>query len=47
MNLHGRIWIGNLILFGIGGTLVIEVINPIMYSLFALIPGEVSMRLQA
>ena len=35
MNLHGRIWIGNLILFGIG-TLVIEVINPIMYSLFAL-----------
>ena len=38
MNLHGRIWIGNLILFGIGGTLVIEVINPIMYSLFALIP---------
>ena len=34
MNLHGRIWIGNLFLFGIGGTLVIEVINPIMYSLF-------------
>ena len=40
MNLHGRIWIGNLILFGIGGTLVIEVINPIMYSLFALIPEK-------
>ena len=38
MNLHGRIWIGNLILFGIGGTLVIEVINPIMYSLFDRIP---------
>lgn len=38
MNLHGRIWIGNLFLFGIGGTLVIEVINPIMYSLFDRIP---------
>ncbi|MDO4272156.1 MAG: hypothetical protein Q4D16_00680 [Eubacteriales bacterium] len=38
MNLHGRIWIGNLLLFGIGGTLVIEVINPFMYSLFQRIP---------
>ena len=38
MNLHGRIWIGNLFLFGIGGTLVIDVINPIMYSLFDRIP---------
>lgn len=38
MNLHGRIWIGNLFLFGVGGTLVIEVINPIMYSLFDRIP---------
>ncbi len=41
MNLHGRIWIGNLILFGIGGTLVIEVINPVMYSLF----GKISERM--
>ncbi len=32
MNLHGRIWIGNLVLFGIGGTLVIEVTNPMIYS---------------
>lgn len=40
MNLHGRIWIGNLILFGIGGTLVIEVINPVMYSLFDKIPAR-------
>lgn len=40
MNLHGRIWIGNLFLFGIGGTLVIEVINPIMYSLFDRIPEK-------
>ncbi len=28
MNLHGRVWIGNLILFGLGGVLIIEVINP-------------------
>ncbi|MDO4632902.1 MAG: putative ABC transporter permease [Eubacteriales bacterium] len=41
MNLNGRIWIGNLILFGIGGTLVIEVINPIVYSLFYRIPERV------
>lgn len=34
MNLNGRIWIGNLFLFGIGGTLIIEVLNPIAYSLF-------------
>ncbi len=30
MNLHGRIWIGNLILFGLGGVLIIEVINPLL-----------------
>ena len=28
MNLHGRVWIGNLILFGIGGVLILEVFNP-------------------
>ncbi len=38
MNLHGRIWIGNLILFGIGGTIIIEVVNPILYSFFYKIP---------
>lgn len=41
MNLHGRVWIGNLILFGIGGTLVNEVLNPILFSLFAKIPEMV------
>lgn len=28
MNLHGRVWIGNLILFGLGGVLILEVFNP-------------------
>ena len=33
MNLHGRVWIGNLILFGIGGVAIIHIINPILYGL--------------
>lgn len=37
MNLHGRIWIGNLILFGLGGVAIIHLINPMLYRLFALI----------
>ena len=28
MNFHGRVWIGNLILFGIGGMLIDKVFNP-------------------
>lgn len=28
MNLNGRIWIGNLVLFGIGGTVIIHVVDP-------------------
>lgn len=28
MNLHGRVWIGNLVLFGLGGVLIIHGINP-------------------
>lgn len=28
MNLHGRVWIGNLILFGLGGVAIAEVLNP-------------------
>lgn len=32
MNLHGRVWIGNLILFGIGGVAIIHLINPFLYS---------------
>ena len=37
MNLHGRIWIGNLILFGLGGVAIIHLINPLLYRLFALV----------
>lgn len=28
MNLHGRAWIGNLILFGLGGVAIAEILNP-------------------
>ena len=34
MNLQGRIWIGNLVLFGLGGVLIIHVINPVLFQLF-------------
>lgn len=30
MNLHGRIWIGNIILFGIGSVIVIKFVNPVL-----------------
>lgn len=30
MNLHGRIWIGNIILFGLGSVIVIKFANPIL-----------------
>ena len=33
MNLHGRVWIGNLILFGLGGVLIIEVLDPLFLRL--------------
>lgn len=33
MNINGRVWIGNLILFGLGGTIVAKVIDPIFFSL--------------
>ena len=34
MNLHGRIWIGNLILFGLGGLLIVKIFNPLFLDLF-------------
>ena len=34
MNLHGRIWIGNLVLFGFGGVLIIHVVDPVLFFLF-------------
>ncbi len=33
MNLHGRVWIGNLILFGLGGVLIVDLINPLLLQL--------------
>ena len=33
MNLHGRVWIGNLILFGLGGVLIVELFNPLLLRL--------------
>ena len=36
MNLHGRVWIGNLILFGLGGVLIVEMINPLLLRLSTL-----------
>ena len=38
MNFHGRIWIGNLILFGLGGVIVVKIVNPLIYRLFGSIP---------
>lgn len=35
MNLRGRVWIGNLILFGLGGIAIIELANPVLYDLFS------------
>ena len=33
MNLHGRVWIGNLILFGLGGVVIVDLINPLLLRL--------------
>lgn len=37
MNLNGRVWIGNLLLFGAGGAIVVKLVNPLLYKLFALV----------
>jgi len=44
MNLHGRIWIGNLVLFGLGGVAIIHILNPVLLSFlnsFSLLTKEV------
>ena len=41
MNLHGRIWIGNLILFGLGGVLIVHVLNPLLFPLFDRMSSQV------
>ena len=42
MNLHGRVWIGNLILFGLGGVLIVELFNPLIFRHF----GHMSVRMR-
>ncbi|MBE5807037.1 MAG: hypothetical protein E7317_01680 [Clostridiales bacterium] len=37
MNLHGRVWIGNLILFGLAGIAIIHIANPLLYRLLGLL----------
>ena len=34
MNLNGRVWIGNLILFGLGGVIVVKFVNPLLLPLY-------------
>lgn len=41
MNLNGRVWIGNLILFGIGGLIVNEIVNPFYKGLISQIPMDI------
>ena len=41
MNLHGRVWIGNLILFGLGGVAIIHILNPVIYRAFDATPLNV------
>jgi len=31
MNLHGRVWIGNLVLFGLAGVAIIHIVNPVLF----------------
>ena len=35
MNLHGRVWIGNLVLFGLGGVAVVHLMNPFLLAFLA------------
>lgn len=38
MNLQGRVWIGNLLLFGLAGIAIIHLLNPAIYRVFDRIP---------
>ncbi len=37
MNLHGRVWIGNLLLFGLAGVAIIHMVNPVLFHIFGLV----------
>ena len=41
MNLHGRVWIGNLVLFGLAGVAIIHIVNPILFPALERIPINV------
>lgn len=41
MNLEGRIWIGNCVLFGIGGVLIVKFAAPALFHIFEQIPERV------
>ena len=41
MNLHGRVWIGNLILFGLAGVVIIHVVDPALFGALARVPLSV------
>ena len=43
MNLQGRIWIGNLLLFGLGGMIVYKITNPVILGLYS----SISLRIRA
>ena len=39
MNLHGRVWIGNLVLFGLGGVGVVHLMNPVLLAFLTGLPA--------
>ncbi len=41
MNLQGRVWIGNLLLFGLGGVAIIHILNPVIYKILGAIAFNV------
>ena len=41
MNLHGRIWIGNLILFGVGSVIIMKWIDPLFFTIVGKWPHSV------
>ena len=45
LNLHGRICLVSSLLFGLGGMLLVWVINPLFYLLYRKIPGKVRITL--
>ncbi|MCR4675604.1 MAG: hypothetical protein K5634_00030 [Sphaerochaetaceae bacterium] len=47
MNLNGRVWIGNLVLFGVAGVLVVKLLNPVIFSLIDRIPWNIKLIVAA